>query len=80
MVWRPFKKFTSFHSFFTAKLHCVLDEKWKTVRSALTPIFTGGKIRQLNSVVQSIGEDYADTLLKQCNDSGGRVNGIRFKE
>jgi len=58
----------------------LLDEKWKTLRGALTPLFTVGKLKQFNAVVQKIGEDYAETLLREANTSGGRINSIQFKE
>ncbi len=55
--------------------HCNLflfwsDDKWKVLRSSMTPIFTGGKIKQLKEIVREFGDDYAQTLLDTIPKDG----------
>jgi len=44
------------------------DEKWKTVRSALTPIFTTAKLKQLNKITQEYSTLYFKELIQECNE------------
>jgi hypothetical protein len=46
------------------------DDKWKVLRSSLTPIFTGGKIKQLMEIARELGEDYAQTLVSTIPKDG----------
>ncbi|KAL5491833.1 hypothetical protein EMCRGX_G017198 [Ephydatia muelleri] len=48
-------------------------ERWKTSRQAISPTFTGGKMKQMVPVVQTC-VDKLQTVLKQFADNGEAIN------
>lgn len=49
-------------SFFGKNLFVLRDQKWKNMRSTLSPAFTGSKIRHMFSLIASISHDYMNEL------------------
>ena len=41
------------------------DDKWKAVRTALTPSFTTGKLKLMGETMQEVAEDCIKNLNKQ---------------
>ncbi|ODM99094.1 Cytochrome P450 3A4, partial [Orchesella cincta] len=49
-------------------------EKWKQIRTFLSPLFTTSKIRQMSGVVAECAEEFVNDLKRECGTNGiGRV-------
>ncbi|KAG5671504.1 hypothetical protein PVAND_001698 [Polypedilum vanderplanki] len=53
-------------------------QKWKDMRSTLSPAFTGHKMRLMFDFVTKVGKQTAETLKRQVDE--GRKNDFEFKE
>ncbi|KAG5671506.1 hypothetical protein PVAND_001700 [Polypedilum vanderplanki] len=53
-------------------------QKWKDMRSTLSPAFTGHKMRLMFDFVATVGKQTVETLKKQINEGHG--NDFEFKE
>lgn len=49
-------------SFFGKNLFILRDQKWKDMRSTLSPTFTGSKMRHMFSLITHISDDYMEQL------------------
>jgi cytochrome P450 family 9 len=49
-------------SLFGKNLFILKDQKWRTMRSTLSPAFTGSKMRQMFSLVTAISNTYMNEL------------------
>lgn len=52
---------------FGKSLFFLTGQKWRDMRSTLTPIFTGSKMRQMFQLVLDCAEDHTSILLRQAN-------------
>lgn len=48
--------------FFSRSLFFLTDQKWKDMRSTLSPTFTGSKMRHMFNLVAEISNDYTNEL------------------
>lgn len=62
-------------SFFGRNLFILRDQKWKDMRSTLSPAFTGSKMRHMFSLIADISNDY----LKELNRTIKTPKEIEFK-
>ena len=45
-------------------------EKWKTVRSMLSPLFTTSKLKAMTSGIVSHAKEYCQDLISECERHG----------
>lgn len=50
---------------FGNSLFMMRGEKWKDMRSVLSPAFTGSKMRQMFELITECADDFVDTIFKQ---------------
>jgi cytochrome P450 family 9 len=51
-------------SLFGKNLFILRDQKWRNMRSTLSPAFTGSKMRHMFNLIASISNDYMNELTK----------------
>lgn len=50
---------------FGGNLFAMKDEKWKEMRSIVTPLFTSSKMRAMFELIRKCGDDFTEYLVKQ---------------
>jgi cytochrome P450 family 9 len=55
---------------FASSLIGLSGQKWKDMRSSLSPIFTGSKMRQMFQCVSDCGASMASSFTKEANEKG----------
>ncbi|KAJ6633344.1 Cytochrome P450 9e2 [Pseudolycoriella hygida] len=63
---------------FGRALFSLQGQKWRDMRSTLSPAFTGSKMRQMFELVSSVGQQVATTLNAQIKNGGD--SSFEFKE
>ncbi|XP_017069222.1 cytochrome P450 6g1 isoform X1 [Drosophila eugracilis] len=53
-------------------LFFVRDTHWKDIRTKLTPVFTSGKVKQMYTLMQEIGNDLEAALERHGENSSGK--------
>lgn len=53
----------------TSNLFFLPGEKWRKLRSKLTPTFTSGKLKQIYPLIKEIGDELAKTVEKDMTKS-----------
>ncbi|XP_037941197.1 probable cytochrome P450 9f2 [Teleopsis dalmanni] len=65
----------------SSSLFSLRDAKWKDMRSTLSPVFTGSKMRQMYQLINQVAQDTAKYLKQEtttCSSEGGIE--IEFKD
>jgi cytochrome P450 family 9 len=63
-------------TFFGKSLFIINDQKWRDMRSTLSPAFTGSKMRHMLHLISEISNDY----MKQLKEIVGDEKDIEFKD
>ncbi|CAD7084746.1 unnamed protein product [Hermetia illucens] len=61
---------TNHDEFFGSMLTTLRDKKWKEMRSALSPIFTGSKMRMMFELMSEVGEEMSEYFWEKYSNQG----------
>lgn len=66
-------------TFFGSSLFAMENERWKDMRSTLSPVFTGKKMREMFRMMNKVAQESVQYMSKQVNtnqDNGGGLKGL----
>jgi cytochrome P450 family 9 len=62
---------------FSASLFSMTGQKWKDMRSSLSPVFTGSKMRQMFQCVSDCGANMAESFLEEAKAKGAQTHEMK---
>jgi cytochrome P450 family 9 len=62
---------------FGSSLFSLTGSKWRDMRAALSPVFTGSKMRQMFECVSNCGANMAKSILKETNQKGPQTHAMK---
>ena len=69
------------HEYLDNMLFVLAGERWKHMRSVVSPVFTSGKLKAMSKLINRVGADmvrYVENLAKDCQEVEGRDLAGRF--